>query len=94
MTSTQLVLELFGNATRNEATEIEQCGDDWRSDRGGRSFRDDSNGSELRLGGKLSVQEIETEHIRRVIANTQTLDEAATILRIDPATLYRKRKKL
>jgi len=50
--------------------------------------------SELRLGGKLTVQAIETEHIRRVVANTHTLDEAATILGIDPATLYRKRKKL
>ena len=50
--------------------------------------------SELRLGGKLTVQEIETEHIRRVIASTRTLDEAAMILGIDPATLYRKRKKL
>jgi NtrC-family two-component system response regulator AlgB len=51
-------------------------------------------GSELRLGGKLTVQEIEAEHIQRVIASTRTLDEAAKILGIDPATLYRKRKKL
>jgi NtrC-family two-component system response regulator AlgB len=50
--------------------------------------------SEVRLGGKLSVDEIEAEHIRRVLANTRTLDEAAEILGIDPATLYRKRKKL
>jgi NtrC-family two-component system response regulator AlgB len=50
--------------------------------------------SELRLGGKLTVHEIETEHIRRVVASTRNLDEAATILGIDPATLYRKRKKL
>ncbi len=50
--------------------------------------------TELRLGGKLTVQEIEAEHIRRVVASTRTLDEAATILDIDPATLYRKRKKL
>jgi NtrC-family two-component system response regulator AlgB len=50
--------------------------------------------SEVRLGGKLTVEEVEAEHIRRVIANTRTLDEAATILDIDPATLYRKRKKL
>jgi two-component system, NtrC family, response regulator AlgB len=49
--------------------------------------------SDLRLGGKLTVEEIEAEHIRRVIASTRTLDEAATILGIDPATLYRKRKK-
>jgi len=50
--------------------------------------------SEMRLGGKFTVEEIEGEHIRRVMANTRTLDEAATILGIDPATLYRKRKKL
>ncbi len=52
------------------------------------------NSSEIRLGGKLTVEEVEAEHIRRVIANTRTLDEAARILGIDPATLYRKRKKL
>jgi len=28
------------------------------------------------------------------VANTRTLDEAAAVLGIDPATLYRKRKKL
>ena len=50
--------------------------------------------SELRLGGKFSLEEIEAEHLRRVVANTRTLDEAAAILHIDPATLYRKRKKL
>jgi two-component system, NtrC family, response regulator AlgB len=50
--------------------------------------------SELRLGGKLTLEEIEMEHIRQVVANTRTLDEAASILGIDPATLYRKRKKL
>lgn len=50
--------------------------------------------SEIRLGGEFSVEEIEAEHIRRVVAKTRTLDEAATILGIDPATLYRKRKKL
>jgi NtrC-family two-component system response regulator AlgB len=50
-------------------------------------------GSEIRLGGKFPLEEIEAEHIRRVVANTRTLEEAATILGIDPATLYRKRKK-
>jgi NtrC-family two-component system response regulator AlgB len=49
--------------------------------------------SEIRLGGKLTLEEIETEHIQRVIATARTLDEAASILGIDPATLYRKRKK-
>ncbi len=53
-----------------------------------------NNDSGVRLGGKLTLEEVEAEHIRRVIANTRTLDEAATVLGIDPATLYRKRKKL
>ena len=50
--------------------------------------------SEIRIGGKVSLEELEGEHIRRVLANTRTLEEAAVILGIDPATLYRKRKKL
>jgi NtrC-family two-component system response regulator AlgB len=49
--------------------------------------------SDTRLGGKFSLEAIEAEHIRRVVANTRTLDEAAEVLGIDPATLYRKRKK-
>jgi NtrC-family two-component system response regulator AlgB len=51
------------------------------------------NSSEVRLGGKVSLAEIEHEHIRRVVENSKTLDEASEILGIDPATLYRKRKK-
>jgi two-component system, NtrC family, response regulator AlgB len=51
--------------------------------------------SELRVGGRVTLEEIENEHMRRVIANSRTIDEAATVLGIDPATLYRrKRKKL
>lgn len=50
--------------------------------------------AELRLGSKATLEEIEAEHIRRVTAGARTLDEAATVLGIDPATLYRKRKKL
>jgi NtrC-family two-component system response regulator AlgB len=51
-------------------------------------------GSEVRLGGHFSIEQIETEHIRRIIGSTRTLDEAAAVLGIDPATLYRKRKKI
>ena len=50
--------------------------------------------SEIRIGSKTTLEQIEGEHIRRVIANTKNLDEAAAVLGIDPATLYRKRKKL
>ncbi|MGA3171080.1 MAG: sigma-54 dependent transcriptional regulator [Chthoniobacteraceae bacterium] len=50
--------------------------------------------SEMRLGGRFTLEAIENEHIRGVIANTRSLDEAAAVLGIDPATLYRRRKKL
>ena len=49
--------------------------------------------SEIRLGGHFKLEEIEAEHIHRLIANTSTLEEVAKILGIDPATLYRKRKR-
>ena len=50
--------------------------------------------SEIRIGGKVSLEELETAHIKKVIANSKTLEEAAAVLGIDAATLYRKRKKL
>jgi NtrC-family two-component system response regulator AlgB len=50
--------------------------------------------SELRVGGRVTLEEIENEHIRKVIANSRTIDEAAAVLGIDPAPLYRRKKKL
>jgi NtrC-family two-component system response regulator AlgB len=50
--------------------------------------------SELRVGGSVTLEELDNEHIRRVIANSRTIDEAANVLGIDPATLYRRKKKL
>ncbi len=40
----------------------------------------------------LTLQEIEEWHIRRVLASSKTLQEAAATLGIDQATLWRKRK--
>lgn len=45
-------------------------------------------------GARVSIQELETEHIRRVLARTRTLQEATAILGIDQTTLYRKRRRL
>jgi NtrC-family two-component system response regulator AlgB len=50
--------------------------------------------SEVRIGGKVSLEELEGAHIKKVVANSKTLEEAAAVLGIDTATLYRKRKKL
>jgi len=41
----------------------------------------------------LSMDEVERQHIIKVLRIARDLDEAASILRIDPATLWRKRKK-
>ena len=45
------------------------------------------------VGRLISLESIEEAHLRRVIEATDTLNEAAQVLGIDPATLYRKRKK-
>jgi NtrC-family two-component system response regulator AlgB len=46
-----------------------------------------------RLGGDFTLDQIERDHIERVVARTATLDDAARILGIDASTLYRKRKR-
>ncbi|MEW6263864.1 MAG: sigma-54 dependent transcriptional regulator [Thermodesulfobacteriota bacterium] len=39
------------------------------------------------------ISEVEREHIQRVLLRSSSLEEAARVLGIDPATLWRKRKK-
>jgi two-component system, NtrC family, response regulator AlgB len=50
--------------------------------------------AELRVGSMVSLERLEEQHIRRVMESCSNLSDAASILGIDQATLYRKRKKM
>ena len=47
----------------------------------------------VRLGDPLPLDVIEETHIRRILASSKSLQEAADLLGIDQATLWRKRKQ-
>jgi len=47
----------------------------------------------VNVGDAVSLDKLEELHIRRVLAQTRSLDEAAKTLGIDLATLWRRRKK-
>jgi NtrC-family two-component system response regulator AlgB len=47
----------------------------------------------IEVGAPVTLEELEGEHIRRIVAASSSLEEAAKILGIDPSTLYRKRQK-
>jgi two-component system, NtrC family, response regulator AlgB len=53
----------------------------------------DGHRSGAELGGDFTLQELEHEHIRRIIRRVKKRNQAAQILGIDPITLYRKRKR-
>jgi NtrC-family two-component system response regulator AlgB len=50
--------------------------------------------STVGAGGLITIEKLEEIHIRRIIERTASMVQAAEILGIDQATLYRKRKKL
>jgi len=50
-------------------------------------------GEAQKPGDLVSLEKIEEDHIRRVLAAAKSLQEAADILGIDQATLWRRRKK-
>jgi NtrC-family two-component system response regulator AlgB len=54
---------------------------------------DPGTASELHLGDLAPLSSVEQEHIRRVLARTSSLREAAAILGIDQTTLWRRRKQ-
>ena len=54
---------------------------------------DGGAGAAVEVGRPVRLDEVEAEHIRRVLGRSANLDEAARTLGIDPSTLYRKRKQ-
>ena len=49
---------------------------------------------DLQPGALVSLERLEELHVRRVLERTSTVTEAAHVLGIDQATIYRKRKKM
>lgn len=47
----------------------------------------------VQIGDMVSISAVEENHIRRVLAATKSIQEAAGVLEIDQATLWRKRKQ-
>jgi NtrC-family two-component system response regulator AlgB len=45
------------------------------------------------LGGDFTLDQVEREHILRILSRTRTQEEAARVLGVDASTLWRKRKK-
>jgi two-component system, NtrC family, response regulator AlgB len=50
--------------------------------------------TEVSIGAEFTLDQLEAAHIRKVLARAPSLDSAAKTLGIDPATLYRKRKRM
>ncbi len=56
-------------------------------------FREAPDNALAAVAQAASLEEVEREHIRRVLAQSATLDEAAATLGINVTTLWRKRKR-
>jgi len=56
-------------------------------------FRERPEPQSAGFSSPISLEEIERQHIERVLAETPTLEEAAAILGINTSTLWRKRKR-
>ena len=50
--------------------------------------------TDIAVGSEITLDQLEEVHIRLILQRAPSLDSAAKTLGIDPATLYRKRKRL
>jgi NtrC-family two-component system response regulator AlgB len=50
--------------------------------------------AEVSIGEEFTLDQLEAAHIRKILERAPSLDSAAKTLGIDPATLYRKRKRM
>ena len=62
--------------------------------RGGQTATASSGENLPQVGSLISIEKLEEAHLRKILERTPSLSEAAEILGIDQATLYRKRKKI
>jgi NtrC-family two-component system response regulator AlgB len=62
--------------------------------RGPATNADAGGGALPQVGSLISLEQLEAAHLRKILGQTASLTEAAEILGIDQATLYRKRKKI
>jgi NtrC-family two-component system response regulator AlgB len=60
----------------------------------GTGHTSNGEGAEPETGSMISLEKLEEIHIRRVLERTSSLGQAAEVLGIDQATLYRRRKKM
>jgi NtrC-family two-component system response regulator AlgB len=68
--------------------------DDFPAELRGQNAGGAGNGDLPQIGSFISLEKLEDAHLRKIIERTSSLTEAAEILGIDQATLYRKRKKI
>ena len=73
---------IFGTGERVEADAFQKL-----------TVAGQSSARTVELGGEVTLSEIGDEHIRRVLARTSRYEDAAAVLGIDLATLYRRRRK-
>jgi NtrC-family two-component system response regulator AlgB len=52
-----------------------------------------TNAATPNIGDPVSIEKIEEQHVRRILATTKSLQEAAEVLGIDQATLWRRRRQ-